>query len=427
MIEHRPSQLDRHPLSAALSREDHAFISSLSERHRLSFQQQRKLIEEAIDLSLWGNGPLSRYWDELGAPTLSGKPRTKAILDQLHAQVTRIRRAPTPYDDFDARPQLDAKPTHIVSDGQQRLLGRCPCPVSGEKTRCCNLMTLDVVQQCGFACSYCSIQSFYHQDEIRFTANLPDRLNELQLPEGTWHIGTGQSSDSLMWGNAHGVLDAIALFGRKHPEVVIELKTKSARTDWIGNPPMPHNVVATWSLNAPTFARKEEHGTASVEKRIEAAARAAEAGIPVGFHLHPMVYFCGWEEEYAAVVGHLCRLFDPSQVVMISFGTLTFTKEVLRQLRASGRPSRTLQMELVETAGKYSYPAEIKRELFAHAYGSFTQPWKTPGGPFFYLCMELPQLWEPVLSRSYADNAAFEADMRSHYHRTLGIRSYTGS
>lgn len=31
----------------------------------------------------------------------------------------------------------------------------------------------------------------------------------------TYHIGTGQSSDSLMWGNRSGVLDALFAFARK--------------------------------------------------------------------------------------------------------------------------------------------------------------------------------------------------------------------
>lgn len=78
-------------------------------------------------------------------------------------------------------------------------------------------------------------------------------------------------------------------------------------------------------------------------------------------------------------------------------------------------------MELTECAGKYSYPVEVKEKLFSHVYRSFPLSWRDDEGPFFYLCMELPQLWEPTLGRSYADNNAFEADMRNHYYRTLHI------
>ena len=108
---------------------------------------------------------------------------------------------------------------------------------------------------------------------------------------------------------------------------------------------------------------------------------------------------------------------------MVSLGTLTFTKEVLKQLRGSGRPSRILQMELTETAGKYSYPVEIKQQMFSHAYNCFPESWKSGDGPFFYLCMELPQLWEPVFGYSYPDNASFEAAMKQHYRGKISRHS----
>jgi spore photoproduct lyase len=72
-------------------------------------------------------------------------------------------------------------------------------------------------------------------------------------------------------------------------------------------------------------------------------------------------------------------------------------------------------MEMVETAGKFSYPVAVKQEMFSHIVQCFPSNWFKEGGPFFYLCMELPELWEPVLKRSYPDNASFEADMRKAY------------
>ncbi len=73
------------------------------------------------------------------------------------------------------------------------------------------LLTLDAVRQCGFGCSYCSIQSFYDQQRIYFYSDLPRRLEDLSRSlnrDQLYHIGTGQSSDSLMFGNRHGVLEA---------------------------------------------------------------------------------------------------------------------------------------------------------------------------------------------------------------------------
>ena len=210
-------------------------------------------------------------------------------------------------------------------------------------------------------------QSFYNKGRIQVVGNLQERLEEMTLEEDTWHIGTGQSSDSLLWGNDFGTLDALATLARRYPSTIIELKTKSHRTDWIAMG-LPSNIVATWSLNAPTIIEKEEHLSATLEQRIAAARKAADKGIPVGFHLHPMVWFKGWQDEYRSVIEQVTTTFKPEELVMFSLGTLTFTKAVLRTLRSQGRESRILDMELTGAAGKYSYPLATKQEMFSHAY-----------------------------------------------------------
>ena len=238
------------------------------------------------------------------------------------------------------------------------------------------------------------------------------------LEEGTWHIGTGQSSDSLLLGDDYGTLSALKDFAKSHPDVVVELKTKSARTDWIKSD-IPRNIISTWSVNAETPAMKEEHLTATPKARIQAARACSEAGHLVGFHIHPMVHFEGWQKEYSDLVMALCDNIDPKNVVMVGIGTLTFTKQNLRTLRESGRPTRVTQMPLAPIAGKFSYDLETKTKMFSHVFSAFPNDWKD--SVFFYLCMEDPELWEPCLGRSYKCNADFEEDMKRHYMQKVAL------
>ena len=97
---------------------------------------------------------------------------------------------------------------------------------------------------------------------------------------------------------------------------------------------------------------------------------------------------------------------------MVSLGTLTFTKSVMLTIRQRDFHSKILQMPMVECAGKYSYPDDIKLELFRHVYGSLSR-WHDD--VFFYLCMEPETLWEPVFGHDYRDNDAFEAAMKAAY------------
>jgi spore photoproduct lyase len=406
------------PLFRRLTASDREFLVRKTSELQLSHQQIKQLLDITADLAMWDEGPLREHWDEAGLEKMKGKDRSARAVERIRAKWRQLREMPPAYREFQGGPPPKNQLTYRSAGPGDALLGRCP--VASPKTRCCNLLTLDAVQQCGFACSYCSIQSFYGNGEVFFHQELPRKLAALELyPGRLYHIGTGQSSDSLMWGNRDGLLDALFDFAAANPNVILELKTKSDKTAPLLEREVPRNVVATWSLNPETIVEQEEHLTASAERRLAAARRTADAGIPVGFHFHPIIRYEGWREEYDALWKRVQELFSPRETVMVSFGTLTFTKEVVKLLRRQPVRSKVLQLPLHDAAGKLSYPYEIKRELFSRAYAAFGPAWKRE--VFFYLCMEDPELWEPVFGFSYADNEEFETAMKEAYARKMGL------
>jgi spore photoproduct lyase len=377
---------------------------------RFTFQQRRRLDEIARDFEQWGLGSLEKYWPvEVSG---DGKQRTQKILthfEQLHQQRTSGLKN---YAAFDVGPAPVRGEFLFVPEGDKKLgLGRCP--VASIKTRCCNLETLDVFRNCGFDCSYCSIQSFFDDDKIFVETNLAAKLAGLKInQEKTYHIGTGQSSDSLIWGNRYGVLDALLDFARQHENVILEFKTKSDQIEELLARDVPRNVICTWSLNTPIIIEKEERGTASLENRLASMRKMADKGVLVGAHFHPMMPYEGWREDYRLVFERLLKQFSPVEVAMISFGTLTYPRAVLSKIRQRSIKTKVLQMPMEEIAGKFSYPRKTKVELFSFAWQSFL-PWQ--GKVFFYLCMEDPSLWKETLDHEYVNNEEFEEAMKSAY------------
>ena len=385
-------------------------LEALFSRYRFTESQKLEIVKDEADLVQWKEGSYASKapYSEIDS-RLDGR-KGDAYIKGMRKYMSRLRSEETDYSSFFPAPQPRRK--HGIREVDKDIvLGRCPCPVDGEKTRCCNLRTLDAVEQCAFSCSYCSVQAFYSEDEIHTIGNLKEKLLSLELGPEVWHIGTGQASDSLLLGDDYGTLSALSAFAQKHPDVVIELKSKSARN--VFDREYPRNMFFSWSLNAPTVIEKEEHLTASLEERLEDAERARDKGAIVGFHIHPMVYFKGWDEEYPKIAEEIERRFSPEDLYTISIGTLTFTKAVMKKLRQMGRESRVLEMELTEAAGKYSYPLEIKRKMFSTVYNAFSASFQS--GVFFYLCMEDPSLWLPVLGREYSRDKEFEEDMKRHY------------
>jgi spore photoproduct lyase len=342
---------------------------------------------------------------------MTPQQKKKRLLSAFRSAWEAYKSTPVSYDFSPASPKAVTN-TLTITSHNRRILG--DCPVASEKTRCCNLKTLDAVMRCGFDCSYCSIQSFYTGGEILFQQNLNEMLQNLNLdPRKIYHIGTGQSSDSLMWGNYQNMLGHLAAFARANPRVILELKTKSDNVEWLLHNNPPKNMVFTWSLNPQAVISHEEHRTASLKDRLWAAQQMHDAGYLVGFHFHPMIYFEGWEREYGDILASIQKNFDPRRVLMVSLGTLTFIKPVIKQIRERDFSSRILQMPLREIAGRYSYPRDIKRTLFAFAYESFSPAWKQE--VFFYLCMEDKTLWKDVFGYEYESNKDLEEAMNSAY------------
>ena len=383
-------------------------LSSLFSSIHFTQSQKLEAVKEEADLVQWKEESfcLTYKREKENKDGREGERYIKA----LRKYMSTLRESETDYSGFFPEVRKNPKIKALTED-QKLVLSRCPCPVDGEKTRCCKLRTLDAVMQCAFGCSYCSIQAFYNENEIKIVSNLEEKLDNLEITDDVWHIGTGQASDSLLLGDDYGTLSALSSFAEKHPDIVIELKSKSKRD--VFSHPWPKNMVFTWSLNAPTIIEKEEHFTASLIERLEDAEKARDNGNLVGFHIHPMFYFKGWEDEYKYVIDEITSRFSPSDILMIGIGTLTFTKAVIKRLREMGAESKVLEMELVDAAGKYSYPLDKKEKMFRHIYSSFPKEYKD--NIFFYLCMEDPSLWMKCLGREYSCDKDFEMDMKKFY------------
>jgi spore photoproduct lyase len=396
--------------------EQQSFLRQQACRYRFTLQEVRQLTDIALDLNMWGEGSVIALWPpSTGAD--SGRDEKKRVLGAMTAIWEDKRAEKNRYQHPNDACMVENPSAEAVLQTKTGL-GLGSCPVASPRTRCCNLMTLDAVDNCGYSCSYCSIQSFFGDNRVFFDDRFGDKLAALELdPHQIYHIGTGQSSDSLMWGNSHRLLDHLIRFAREHPNVILELKTKSGNITHLLQTNLPRNILCTWSLNTPAIISNEEHGTVSLEKRIAAARTLADKGVIVGFHFHPLIHYRGWREDYAGVVNSIQSMFAPPEVALISLGTLTYTKPVLKKIRESQLQSKVLKMELTESDGKLSYPEDVKLQLFSHLYSCFDNAWHEE--TFFYLCMENHKYWKPVFGYQYSCNEEFENAMKESYMRKI--------
>jgi spore photoproduct lyase len=385
------------------------FIRRKSIELKFSHQEIKQIVDIARDLEMWNEKTLKDIFPEHN--------QKKVVFNRLRKAYTDIRTKPNSYDGFELK-NIPTEQKYKFNTESKDGFGLGLCPVASEKTRCCNLLTLDAVESCGFDCSYCSIQSFYNQNTITFDSGFAQKLKNLKLDKSkTYHIGTGQASDSLMFGNREGILDALFLFAKENPNVILEFKTKSDNIKYFLDNEIPSNILCTWSLNTTTIIKNEEHLTASLDKRITSARKLADKGVKIGFHFHPIVEYENYISEYKDIYAQLLYNFTSDEVALVSFGTLTFIKPVIKQLREREFRSKITQMPMEDASGKSSYPHSTKVEMFKSAYESF-KPWHKD--VFFYLCMESHEIWGETFGYQYSTNNDFEKAMLNAYCQKTG-------
>jgi len=398
-----PSKLKQalpHGFAALLPADDLSLLADLAETYRFSVQQLQQFSQWFLDCHSWEE-------NDFFATLKQERQRVEAEFAQRQARqrgdlLFKILR--------DSYLQIQGRERHYTGAGVEEFRPRyryeefelednfhhiCPAITRQECGVCCGLQVFDVVENCAMGCTYCILQSRFEESRIRVPENLKEKLDRVQVdPDKRIRIGTGQSSDSLMWGNRNNILGDLFDWTVRHPNVILELKTKSAAIQPVIDLNPPPNICCSWSLNPDVVIRNEEHGTVGLDARLKAARKAADAGIRVGFHLHPMMYYEGWESDYEALIHKVISMFEPHEVLWFTLGTITLPDGLDEQVRKNWKHSRLLQMPREVTPdGKVTYSKDIRLKLYHNAWEAL-KPWRDQ--VILYMCMEFRDVWQEV-------------------------------
>jgi spore photoproduct lyase len=130
-----------------------------------------------------------------------------------------------------------------------------------------------------------------------------------------------------------------------------------------------------FSINADYVIKNFEPATSSFGERIEAAAKVAKAGYPLGFIVAPLYRFEGWQEGYTNLFQKLAQTLPKNASSNLTFELIQhrFTK-VAKNLILARYPKTKLEMDESQRQykwgkygrGKYVYPKNEALELQVH-------------------------------------------------------------
>ncbi len=291
---------------------------------------------------------------------------------------------------------------------------------------CCNVKVIKTVKNCPFDCSYCFLQNYLNDGTTTAIADTDAVMAEVlektsREPSRFFRIGTWELGDSLALEDKIGQAKKLIAAFTGVKNAVLELKTKSDCVDSILNIDHQGKTVVSWSLNTSKMIEKEEHKTASLEKRLIAIEKVAKAGYLLGFHFDPMIMDEGWQDGYREVVSELAKIAPPSQIAWISMGSLRFNPEQKREMENNFPASTLTAAEMVRgDDNKIRYVKPIRIEMYRHLF-SLLQDFHFDQ-TLLYLCMERSDMWDKIFG--YHPNSIEDLDYRfaeSLYHRFPGL------
>lgn len=285
-----------------------------------------------------------------------------------------------------------------------RQLVPCPgCRKSGlppPGQLCCGYWTLDLYVGCRLGCSYCILRSYLNFPPITVHPDPEPAVQSLRglaaaNPGRRVRVGTGELGDSLELDPLFRLSEHLIRAAAEHPNLELELKTKTDRVDHLEAVRPKGQAVIGFSLNPQAVARALEPGAASLRQRLEAARRAQEAGFRVAFHFDPIVLQGDSVAEtlklYLPLAASLAQ-FGPGRVAWVSLGTFRFPA-VQRQHLGEGSPACGPMVPCRD--GKLRYLQRERSRLYRALAGELERATAAP----VYLCMESAAVWRNVFGR----------------------------
>ncbi|MCP4197913.1 MAG: hypothetical protein GY762_12260 [Proteobacteria bacterium] len=291
---------------------------------------------------------------------------------------------------------------------------------------CCNTQVLRSISNCPYTCTYCFLQSYLTNGTTTVIADVPALVKEIQEKTrrepwrffriGTWELGDSLALEGLL-GTAGELVSAFASL----PNAVLEFRTKSHFVKPFLELPSNGRTVISWTLNPQPIIRREELGTASLDRRLDAMGQIVAKGYLTALHFDPMVYYDDWETGYDGLVKKIFEVTPPENVAWISIGALRFNPEMKKHIEDNFPRSKLTSAEMVLGGdGKVRYVKPLRVKMMTRLVKSI----RKYGGdtPFIYLCMERWDVWKKVLG--YAPTSIDHLDYlitRSLFDRFPGL------
>lgn len=216
-----------------------------------------------------------------------------------------------------------------------------------------------LMMNCVYDCDYCYLQGMYPSANLVVFVNQQDYFRAVDelLARHPVYLCISYDTDLLALESLLGLAAPWIEFARQRPELLIEIRTKSANYKFLSELEPCENVILAWTLSPQPVCQRHEPKTPPLASRLKALLRAAEDGWPVRLCLDPLLRVENWRDVYDEFLRQLDRQIPWSRVRDASVGVFRMNRDYLKRIQKQRFDSTVIH-----------YPYQVDHEKVA-SYG----------------------------------------------------------
>lgn len=193
-----------------------------------------------------------------------------------------------------------------------------------------------LVLNCLFDCDYCYLQGLYPSAHMIMFVNTADYFSaalETLKAHSPLFLCISYDTDLLALEHIWPYCRSWIEFARQHPELVIEIRTKSVNFQALADLKPAPNIVLAWTLSPRPIVERYEHGTPALESRLKTIRQALHAGWRVRLCFDPLLFIADWEKTYAEFIQEVFSAVHPEEISDITLGVFRMNGPALKKIQ----------------------------------------------------------------------------------------------
>lgn len=231
---------------------------------------------------------------------------------------------------------------------------------------------------CIYDCRYCFLQGMYRSAHQVLFINYENFIDEIKRvsaqhgDEAVWFF-SGYDCDSLAYEPVTHFIDYHLPEFEKIPNAWLEIRTKSTQIRQLLKHPASERVVVAFSFTDQATYQHSEHQVPSIQKRIDAMLKLADAGWKLGLRFDPVIYHRDYQAGFTALLKTLFEQLPLDQLHSVSLGSFRLPRQNFKIMHELYPQEKILNQAFELSNGMYSYPAAIESSMMAFCESALLQ------------------------------------------------------